>query len=371
MPLRANCNAVQRGFKGRGAAENPQNRFEEWARIHEETAEQDDAAPRTVVAVQRAASIVTRNDSPDVPFKQSINPYLGCEHGCVYCFARPSHAYLGLSAGLDFETHLFAKQNAPELLRRELSRPGYRCEVIALGTNTDPYQPIERRHRITRALLEIMLEFRQPVRIVTKLALVELDADLLEELARHQLAEVMFSVTSMDAELARKLEPRAAAPYRRIESIRRIFEAGVRCGVLVAPVIPFLNDGDLEEVLRAAREAGARTAGYVAVRLPREVKELFKEWLERHYPMKSERIMARVRDLHGGREYDASWGRRMSGAGVYGSLLRRRFASACARFGLETGARGNISSRRNFASPPVDRLRFSRPARCMEAPKPV
>ena len=248
-------------IKGRGAADNPQGRFETLARSHEPGAESP-SRPQTVVTLQQARSIIARNDSPDLPFTRSINPYQGCEHGCIYCYARPSHAYLGLSPGLEFETRLFAKENAADLLRRELSLPGYRCELIALGANTDPYQPIEREHRITRSILEVLWEFRNPVGIVTKGSLIERDLDLLEPMAREGLAQVFVSIGSLDGEIARTLEPRAAAPYRRVETIRRLSESGVPCGTLVAPIIPFLNDKDMEAVLEAVSEAGARMAGY-------------------------------------------------------------------------------------------------------------
>jgi len=254
-------------IKGRGAADNPQGRFETLARNREPEAEVQ-SRPETVVTLHLARSIIARNDSPDLPFAQSINPYQGCEHGCIYCYARPSHAYLGLSPGLEFETRLFAKENAAELLRKELSRPGYRCELIALGANTDPYQPIEREHRITRGILEVLWEFRNPVGIVTKGSLIERDLDLLEPMAREGLVQVFVSIGSLDGEIARTLEPRAAAPYRRVETIRRLSESGVPCGTLVAPIIPFLNDKDMEAVLEAVSEAGARMAGYTLLRLP-------------------------------------------------------------------------------------------------------
>ena len=334
-------------FKGRGAAGNPQGRFESWEREPEfDDPERETSRPVTTVTLQRARSIITRNDSPDVPFTQSINPYQGCEHGCIYCFARPSHAYLDLSPGLDFETRLFAKENAADLLREELSRSGYRCEAIALGTNTDPYQPIERQYRITRALLEVMREFRQPVGIVTKAALVERDIDLLAPMASEGLAQVFISITSLDAELSRRMEPRAAAPPRRVQALRRLSDAGIPCGVMVAPVVPFLNDTDLERGLEAAREAGAAMAGYVLLRLPHEVKGLFKDWLCRHYPMKASHVMARLRDMRGGREYDSTFGRRMSGEGEYAKLLAARFDAACRRLGLNERGMGGLDTSR-------------------------
>src|SRR6267154_2403504 len=330
-------------IKGRGAADNPRGRFETLARSRETEAEVH-SRPETVVTLQRARSIIARNDSPDLPFTQSINPYQGCEHGCIYCYARPSHAYLGLSPGLDFETRIFAKENAAELLRKELSRPDYRCELIALGANTDPYQPVERQHRLTRAIREVLWAFRNPVGIVTKGSLIERDLDLLEPMAREGLVQVFVSIGTLDGEIARTLEPRAAAPYRRVETVRRLSERGVPCGTLVAPIIPFLNDKDMEAVLEAAGEAGARMAGYTLLRLPWEVKGLFKDWLERHHPLKAKHVMARIRDMRGGRDNDPRFGSRMKGEGEYAALLRSRFALACRRLGLNAGARNRLDT---------------------------
>src|SRR3989442_5202277 len=300
-------------IKGRGAADNPQGRFDKRARSRDEGEAEIQSRPETVVTLQRARSIIARNDSPDLPFTQSINPYQGCEHGCIYCYARPSHAYLGLSPGLDFETRIFAKENAAELLRKELSRPDYVCELISLGANTDPYQPAERKARITRSILEVLWEFRNPVGIVTKGSLIERDLDLLEPMAREGLAQVFVSIGSLDGEIARTLEPRAAACIRRVETVRRLSEAGVPCGTLVAPIIPFLNDKDMEGVLEAVSEAGARMAGYTLLRLPWEVKDLFKDWLERNYPLKAKHVMARIRDMRGGGGKHPRFGRRMKG----------------------------------------------------------
>src|SRR3977135_25225 len=331
-------------IKGRGAADNPQGRFETLARSRETEAEVR-SRPETVVTLQQARSIISRNESPDIPFAQSINPYQGCEHGCIYCYARPSHAYLGLSPGLDFETRLFAKENAAELLREELSRPGYRCELISLGANTDPYQPIERERRITRGILEVLREFRHPVGIVTKGALIERDLDLLEPMAREGLVQVFISIGTLDGEIAGTLEPRAAAPSRRVETIRRLSAHGVPCGTLVAPIIPFLNDKDMEAVLEAVSKAGARIAGYTLLRLPWEVKGLFKDWLERHHPLKAKHVMARIRDMRGGRENDPQFGSRMKGEGQYAELLRKRFGVACKRLGLTAGVRQLVHGR--------------------------
>ncbi|HEY6241509.1 MAG TPA: PA0069 family radical SAM protein [Burkholderiales bacterium] len=332
-------------IKGRGAAGNPQGRFDRHTRSHERETEFP-SRPQTIVTLQQARSIISRNDSPDLPFSQSINPYQGCEHGCIYCYARPSHAYLGLSPGLDFETRLFAKANAAELLREELSGPGYRCELISLGANTDPYQPIEREHRITRSILEVLWEFRHPVGIVTKGSLVERDLDLLDPMAREGLAQVFISIGTLDGEIARTLEPRAAAPHRRVETVRRLSERGVPCGVLVAPTIPFLNDKDLEAVLEAVSEAGATMAGYTLLRLPWEVKDLFKDWLERNFPLKAAHIMARIRDMRGGRDNDPEFGSRMRGEGQFADLIRKRFDVACRRLGLNSGKRSQLDTKK-------------------------
>jgi DNA repair photolyase len=336
-------------LKGRGAPSNVEGRYESAARETFDDGwvrEEDETPPRleTVITPEAARSIIARNESPDIPFDQSINPYRGCEHGCVYCYARPSHAYLGLSPGLDFETRIFAKTNAAELLRKELSAPGYRCSVISLGANTDPYQPAERELCITRSILEVLVEFQHPFTIVTKNALVERDVDLIAPMAARNLARVFVSVTNLDAELARKLEPRAAAPYRRLEAIRRLTSSGVPCGVLVAPVIPFLNDGDLEAIVAAAADAGARWAGYIVLRLPHELKNLFKGWLDHHHPQRAERIMARIRDLRGGKENDPRFGVRMAGTGEYAQLIRQRFERACRDNGLASGGRTELDT---------------------------
>ena len=292
-------------------------------------------ALRTTVTPEATRTIITRNDSPDVPFDRSINPYRGCEHGCVYCFARPSHAYLGLSPGLDFETRIISKPGAPDLLRKELAKPGYRCEPLALGANTDPYQPVERRLRITRRVLEVLAEHRHPVTIVTKSDLVLRDLDLLGPMATMRLARVMISVTTLDRALARRMEPRAATPERRLAAMRELTAAGVPAGVLSSPMILGLNDHELERILEASRAAGAVTAGYILLRLPHEIKDLFSEWLETHYPLKAPRVLALVRATRQGRLYDARFGARMKGAGPHAELLRRRFEVACRRLGLD------------------------------------
>ncbi|MDR3387819.1 MAG: PA0069 family radical SAM protein [Rudaea sp.] len=325
-------------IRGRGAASNPEGRFETSAleTFDDGWLRDEEAAPNpaTQVTDERARSIISRNDSPDVPFEQSINPYRGCEHGCIYCFARPSHAYLNLSPGLDFETKLFAKTNAAELLRTELARPGYRVSPINLGANTDPYQPIERRYRITRRVIEVLAECRHPFTIVSKNALVERDLDLLAPMAKANLVRVFISVTSLDNRLAAKLEPRASAPHRRIEAIRALNAAGVPCGVLVAPIIPMLTDRWMERILERAHEAGARMAGYTILRLPWELKQLVKEWLELHFPERAEHVLSLVRQMRGGRDNDPRFGSRMRGEGEFADLIRQRFAIAARRHGF-------------------------------------
>ncbi len=328
-----------RARKGRGAASNRSGRYE--AKAHEAfddgwgAAEDDEPPPlRTTVTRDASRGAITYNDSPDIPFDRSINPYRGCEHGCVYCFARPTHAYLGLSPGLDFETRLFAKPDAPELLRAELAKPGYRPALIALGTNTDPYQPIERQHRITRRILEVLAACSHPIGIVTKSALVQRDIDILAPMAARGLAHVSISLTTLDRELARKLEPRAATPQKRLDTMRALHEAGIPAGVMTAPIIPALNDWELERLLAAAADAGAGAAGYVLLRLPLEIRDLFEEWLALHAPMKSARVLDLVRQTRGGALYDPAFGRRMKGAGPYADLIARRFALACKRLGL-------------------------------------
>jgi len=342
--------------KGRGAGINPEGRFEKTAREAFDDGWDAPADPeleplKTFVTEERAKSIITRNDSPDIPFTQSINPYRGCEHGCIYCYARPSHAYLNLSPGMDFETRLFAKGNAAELLGAELARPGYRCELIALGANTDPYQPIEREYRITRGILEVLAESEHPVGIVTKNALIERDLDILAPMARKNLVNVFVSLNNLDHELARRLEPRAVAPARRLETMRRLSEAGIPTGVIVAPVIPFLTDHQIEPVLKAAYDAGARSAGYVLMRLPYEVKDLFRHWLETHYPLKAKHVMNRVQQMRGGRDNDPNFGSRMRGSGEFAELLRKRFEIARARCGFNAGGDREL-----------DTTRFRRPA---------
>ena len=326
-------------IKGRGAASNREGRFESLSKTVEDDGwyREEVAPPRppTQVSIEHARSIITRNDSPDIPFNQSINPYRGCEHGCNYCFARPSHAYLNLSPGLDFETRLFAKTNAAERLREELAKPSYVCEPITLGANTDAYQPIEREHRITRAIVEILHACRHPLTIVTKNALVERDLDLLAPMAREGLVQVFVSLGILDNHLASTLEPRATAPHRRLRMIENLHAAGVPCGVLVAPIIPAVTDMHLEHVLEQAAARGANIAGYAVLRLPHELKDLFREWLALHVPDRAEHVMSLIRQMRGGRDYDARFGTRMRGEGPYADLIRQRFALACRKHGLD------------------------------------
>ena len=321
----------------RGARSQLQGRFESAAREPFDdgwTPEEQLAALQTTVTLERSRSIISRNDSPDIGFSQSINPYRGCEHGCIYCYARPSHSYLELSPGLDFESKLYAKTNAAELLREELARPGYRPSPIALGANTDCYQPIERKHRITRSILEVLAECDHPATIVTKSALIERDLDLLGPMAAKNLVKVFVSIGTLDRELARKLEPRAASPQRRVDVLRNLSKNNIPCGVMVAALIPALNDKTMEEVLESAAAAGAAEAAYVILRLPNELKVLFKEWLAAHYPQRADHVISIVRQMRGGRDNDPRFGERMSGTGNYAELIEKRFDIACRRFGL-------------------------------------
>ncbi|HEY9273831.1 PA0069 family radical SAM protein [Achromobacter sp.] len=292
------------------------------------------AAPKTTVTAEEARKMLSRNDSPDIPFDVAINPYRGCEHGCVYCYARPTHSYLGLSPGLDFETRLVAKANAVQALRTELARPGYKPSPINIGSATDAYQPIEREWRLTRGLLELMLETRHPLTIVTKNALVARDLDLLAALAEQKLVVVYMSITTLDAGMARTLEPRAAAPWRRLEAVRSLTDAGVPVGVLVAPIIPFINDESMEHILQESKAAGAHYASYTVLRLPWEVKTLFEDWLNAHFPDRAQRVLHRIEDLRNGRRNDPNFGSRMRGTGVWADLLRQRFTLATRKLGL-------------------------------------
>ncbi len=334
--------------KGRGSISNPSGRFERLAYDdhdadvvqYEEFAEDDPARPRTEYYRDTTASIIARNTSPDVGFEASINPYRGCENGCVYCYARPTHEYLGLSAGLDFETKIFVKENAAALLRAKLSSPSWKTTPLAMSGVTDPYQPVERKLRVTRAVVEVLEEFRQPVIVITKGHLVTRDVDLLASLAEHRAASVHISVTTLDRELARRMEPRASSPERRLDAIAMLAKAGVPVGVLVAPVIPALTDSEMPRILEAAAAAGARTASYVMLRLPYGVKSLFEEWLQAHYPDRKEKVLARIRALRDGKLYVAKWGERMSGNGVFADQMAALFEASRRKYGLDTRSDG-------------------------------
>ena len=328
-------------LKGRGAAVRNAHRFERDARAAfddgwqswDEAWSNEVAKPQTEVRWEDARSAITSNDSPDLAFDYSINPYRGCEHGCSYCYARPTHSYLGLSPGLDFETVIIAKRLLADVLRRELARPAYQPKMIMIGSATDCYQPVERELRITRSLLEVLREARHPFSLITKSSGVERDLDLIAPMAADGLAAVYITLTTLDAELARKLEPRAASPQRRLRTIRALAQAGVPVGVSVAPQIPFVNE-DMEQVLQAAAEAGAKSAFYMVLRLPWEVNEVFQQWLRIHYPQRAARVMARMREMRGGRDYDSNFATRMQGSGLWADLVRQRFHKACARWGL-------------------------------------
>ena len=323
--------------RGRAAGINPSGRFEPVSRdVFEDGWNSFEDLPpfKTEVQVEKPRTIITRNESPDISFDRSINPYRGCEHGCVYCFARPTHSYMGLSAGVDFESKLFAKPDAAKLLDNELSKQGYQPRTIAIGTNTDPYQPVEKRWRIMREILEVLEARNHPVGIVTKSALVRRDIDILARMAEKGLAKVALSVTTLDRKLARTMEPRAATPTRRLETIRELSNAGIPTSVMVAPIIPGLTDPEIERILDAARAAGARDAGYVILRLPLEVSPIFKDWLLRHYPDRYRHVMSLVRSMRDGKDYDAEWGKRMKGSGPYAWQIGRRFEIAARRLGL-------------------------------------
>lgn len=361
--------APLKGRKGRGAVTNMQGRYELQTRedfddgwIYMATEDTDDSEGRrhpsswkTRVISEYAKTILTRNASPDLPFNVSLNPYRGCEHGCIYCFARPTHSYLGLSPGLDFESRIFAKINAPELLRRELARPSYVPESIALGINTDAYQPCERELLLTRRILEVLHECEHPVGLITKSSLIERDIDLLSVMAAKRQATVAITITTLDPAIARTLEPRAAAPSRRLRVIRTLTDAGIPVGVSIAPVIPFVTEPDLERILAAVAEAGAINAGYIVLRLPWEVNPLFQQWLQTHFPDRAQHVMNRIRDMRGGKDYDATFGTRMNGEGVWADLIRQRFEKAADKLGLFQ--RGGRSGRFHT----LDASQFRRP----------
>jgi DNA repair photolyase len=344
--------------KGRGALSNPEGRFESlrkevaddgWGRFMDP----DEELPpiETIVKADPARSIISRNQSPDIPFNQSINPYKGCEHGCIYCYARPTHSYLNLSPGLDFETKLFYKADAARLLDEELRRPSYRVQSINIGANTDPYQPIERKLKVTRSLLETLLRFRHPCTIITKSTAVTRDIDILAEMAKLNLVVVMITITTLDNDLKRHLEPRAGSPAGRLKAIQQLTEAGVPVGVMTAPIIPVVNDGEMETILEKAAAAGAGGAGYTLLRLPYELKDLFKEWLAAHYPLKAEHVMSIIRQSRGGQEYDSGFGTRMRGTGKFADLIAQRFHLATKRLNMGFGFRMRLDSS-HFTVPP-------------------
>src|SRR5258706_508933 len=345
--------ADPRLHKGRGARSNESSRYDEKGRVRcdDGWSLEDESPPplRTEVTKDATRTIIARNTSPDISFNLSINPYRGCEHGCVYCFARPTHAYLGLSPGLDFESKLLVKPDAAKLLDAELRKASYQPQVIAMGTNTDPYQPIERDWRVTRSVLQVLADFKNPVGIVTKSSSILRDLDILVPMAKEGLAKVALSITTLNRKLARSMEPRASAPGKRLETIRALAEAGVPVGVMTAPLIPALNDDEMETILAAAAEAGATSAGYTLLRLPLEIKDLFREWLEAQVPDRAKHVMSLVRSMRGGKDYDSNWNTRMTGTGPYASLIAQRFAIATRRLGL------------NARRAPLDASKFHRP----------
>ena len=341
--------------RGRGAGVNPSGRYEKHQRdVFDDGWSSFEELPpfKTDVQIEKPRTIITRNESPDISFDRSINPYRGCEHGCVYCFARPTHSYMGLSAGLDFESKLFAKPDAPRLLEKELAKEGYQPKTIAIGTNTDPYQPIEKQWRIMREILEVLEAHDHPVGIVTKSALVMRDIDILSRMAEKGLAKVALSVTTLDRKLARAMEPRAATPPRRLETIRALSEAGIPTSVMIGPVIPGINDSEIERILDSATAAGASEAGYVILRLPLEVSSIFKDWLLQHYPDRYRHVMSLVRSMRDGKDYDAEWGKRMKGSGPYAWQIGRRFELAAKRLGLNTQ---RMKLRADLFTPPARR----------------
>jgi DNA repair photolyase len=350
---KAGIRAGPQRIRGRAAAINPSGRFETTSRHMFDDGWQtlDELPPfKTEVTPENPRTIITRNESPDIPFDRSINPYRGCEHGCVYCFARPTHSYMGLSAGLDFESKLFAKPGAAKLLRKELASSSYRVKSMAMGTNTDPYQPIEKQWRVTREILEVLEETNHPVGIVTKSALVTRDIDILSRMAAKGLARVAISVTSLDRKLSRAMEPRTATPGLRLDTIKQLSQAGIPTSVMVAPVIPGLTDHELERILDATHANGATDAGYILLRLPDEVSGLFKEWLLRHYPDRYTHVLSLMRSMRGGKDYDAQWGSRMRGVGPYAWQLGRRFDLACRKTGLQSM---RMSLRSDLFTPPT------------------
>lgn len=342
--------------RGRGALANRSGRFEQhsYERLDDgwDGLETTEPPLRTRLVRDTSKTVITTNQSPDLPFERSLNPYRGCEHGCIYCFARPTHAFLGYSPGLDFETRILIKPDAATLLERELRRPGYVCKPLAMGTNTDPYQPLEKRLTITREVLKVLQRFNHPVGIVTKGHLVTRDLDILAPMAAKGLVRVAVSITTLDRRLARRMEPRASTPGRRLQAIRQLAKAGVPTGVMAAPMIPALNDMEMERILEVARDAGAQEAAYILLRLPLEIKELWRDWLAEHYPDRAARIMRHIRDARGGKEYDSTWGRRLRGSGPFADLLGRRFRLACTRLGLTNEREARIPTRTDLFAPP-------------------
>lgn len=325
-------------YKGRAASSNMVSRFDPhtreslddgWGSLDEET-----PPLRTEVMLDASRSVINYIQSPDLPFDRTLNPYRGCEHGCIYCYARPTHAYLGMSPGLDFESRLLMKADAVALLKKELAHPKYQCKPIALGMNTDGYQPIEREYQLTRQIIQVLSESNHPFSLVTKSSLVERDIDLIAPMAAKRLASIYVSITTLDRQVARRLEPRAAAPERRFETLRRLSEAGIPTGVMVAPVIPALTDCDMEQILEKAHEAGARKAGYVFLRLPHELSDLFQEWLQQYFPLKAQHVMSIVRQSRGGKDYQSEFGQRMRGDGIFADLLAHRFKLSCHKLGM-------------------------------------
>ena len=350
-----------KALKGRGALSNPVGRFERTnlEAVHDGwyTEAEPESVP-TTLEPDRARGIITTNDSPDIPFTQSINPYRGCSHGCTYCYARPSHAYMGLSSGLDFETRLFFKADAGKVLEQELARPGYVCKPITIGANTDPYQPDERQMKVTRSILEVLTRARHPVSLITKGALILRDLDLLTDLAKDQLVTVAVSITTLDNGTKRVMEPRAASPEARLRAVRELNEAGVPTGVMVAPVVPAITDHEMEAILEAASGAGARWAAYVLLRLPYEIKDLFREWLAQHFPDRAAHVMSLIQDMRGGRDNDPNFGSRMRGTGPIAELLRNRFKIACRRLDLHSGGRQIAAPTHLFRPPMVEGSQF-------------
>jgi len=347
-------------IKGRGAQINPLNRFDTQSYETVDDGwwqEEESTAFKTEVFVDHCKTIVSNNQSPDIPFTQSINPYKGCEHGCVYCYARPTHEYLGLSLGKDFESKLFFKPNALELLEKFLNNPRYRCETIALGTNTDPYQPLEKEKRTTRGILEMFLRYKHPVSIVTKGSLILRDMDILEELAAMNLVSVVISVTTLDNELKRIMEPRAAAPSARLRVIQTLSSRKIPTGILFAPIIPFINDQEMESVLKACADSGASSAGYVVLRLPYQLRELFTDWLEKHFPLRKNRVLNSIKELREGKLYANEFGIRMTGKGIYAQLLKNRFEIARRKHGLDSGR--SVALRSDLFQRPDEGKQFS------------